>query len=75
MLRQRAYLCTKTKDFFTRCGETNPEKFIQGRYSTCKDCKKSYDRTVYKVKKMLVNEERDPDLFPIEFTIHLNLTN
>jgi hypothetical protein len=75
MLRQKAYFCTKSKDFFTRCGETDPEKFIPGRYSTCKECKKMYDRSAYKVKKMLENETRDPDLYPIEFTINLNLTN
>jgi hypothetical protein len=71
MPRQRTYLCTKSEDFFTRCGETNPEKFVPGRYSTCKECKKSYDRAVYKVKKMLANEARNLELFPIEF----NTTN
>ncbi len=70
MPRQRRYFCTKSSDFFTRCGETNPVNFFPGRYSTCKECKRSYDRSVYKVKKMLANEARDPDLFPINFTIN-----
>lgn len=33
------------------CGENRPEKFIPGRYSTCKECRKKASNEIYNTKK------------------------
>jgi len=52
----KIYFCDKTVNFKV-CGETNPENFIEGRYSTCKKCRNKYVREIYKEKKTSKNEE------------------
>jgi hypothetical protein len=52
----KVYFCTKTENFKV-CGETNPQNFIEGRYSTCKNCKNKYVRELNKEKKAAKNEE------------------
>lgn len=40
------------------CGEDNPENFIPGRYSTCKNCRKKSSSEIYLSKKL---ESDKPD--------------
>lgn len=57
----KVYFCTKIKNF-TTCGETNPENFPSGRYSTCKDCRNKYVRDYNKDKKDETNEEKSKQI-------------
>ena len=63
MSKPKVYFCTKTKDF-KFCGETDPEKFVQGRYSTCKECRNAYVREYNKEKKQSEAEEKNKEVDP-----------
>jgi len=63
MSKPKVYFCTKTKDFKV-CGETDPEKFVQGRYSTCKECRNAYVREYNKEKKQSEAEEKNKEIDP-----------
>jgi hypothetical protein len=57
----KVYFCTKIKNFAT-CGETNPDNFPPGRYSTCKECRNKYVREYNKDKKDEVDEEKSKQI-------------
>ncbi len=42
--RERKYLCS-------RCGETDPAKFTEGRYTECKKCRSEYNRRTDKANR------------------------
>jgi hypothetical protein len=59
----KVYFCTKVVDFKT-CGETNPDNFPSGRYSTCKTCRNKNVRDYNKEKKILESEESNKKTDP-----------
>ena len=63
MSKPKVYYCTKTKDFQV-CGETNPENFVQGRYSTCKECRNKYVRDYNNETKINEAEEKNKEIDP-----------
>lgn len=63
MSKTKVYFCTKTKDFKV-CGENNPENFVIGRYSTCKECRNAYVREYNKEKKLNEAEEKNKEIDP-----------
>jgi hypothetical protein len=46
------------------CGETNPEKFIKGRYTACIDCKNKYHKDYH--KKVILNKEVERNMTIVE---------
>jgi hypothetical protein len=63
MPKTKVYFCTKTKNFKV-CGETDPSKFVDGRYSTCKECRNKYVRDYNKEKKLNEAEEKNKEIDP-----------
>lgn len=73
----KLYLCKQIKSDNTVCGETNPDKFQLGRYTTCKECRKIYlkkfkeeqkvSKFIEKVENFEVYEiiEKSYDVLPI----------
>ena len=63
MPKTKVYYCNKSENFKV-CGETNPENFPVGRYSTCKNCRNKSVREFNKEKKMEYNEEKNKVIDP-----------
>ena len=59
----KEYSCKKVKNGEI-CGETNPDKFVKGRYTTCIECKNSYHKDYH--KKVVLNKELEKNTTLIE---------
>jgi hypothetical protein len=61
----KEYFCSKIKENGIVCGENNREKFPQGRYSTCQECRnlevKNYRKKIKEETKEKIIKSIDPE--------------
>lgn len=54
----KEYYCKQLKGFFN-CGETDPEKFEKGRYTTCRECRKNFMKEYNKDQREEIRRDKE----------------